>query len=109
MQRGTAPQLNTICGKKLNLTLEQLAEKINVPTAYIGFVERGERSLTLNKLSRLANVLGVSIDYLMSDTVTNLSSKEDVFLSLFSSATEEEQQLIIEMAKLILNHSRKQN
>ncbi len=94
--------------QKLNLTQEQLAEKLNVSTTYIGFVERGERSITLGKLAVLANILGVSVDYLLSDTVvSNRSAKETLWLQLLSSATEEEQELIIEMAKLILNHSHK--
>lgn len=94
--------------KKLNLTQEQLAEKINVSTTYMGFVERGERSITLGKLTVLANVLGVSVDYLLSDTVpSNASSKEVLWLQLLASASEEEQNLIIDMAKLILNHSEK--
>lgn len=94
--------------KKLNLTQEQLAEKIDVSTTYIGFVERGERSITLGKLTCIANVLGVSVDYLLSDTVTTPSSnKEEQWLNLLSSATEDEQELIIDMAKLILNHSEK--
>lgn len=92
---------------KLNLTQEQLAEKINVSTTYIGFIERGERSITLGKLTLLANVLGVSIDYLLSDIVAPLpSSNEKLWVQLLSSATEEDQQLIIDMAKLILNHSK---
>ena len=36
--------------QKLHLTQAQLAEKLNVSTTYIGYVERGERSLTLEKL-----------------------------------------------------------
>lgn len=95
--------------KKLQLTQAQLAEKLNVSTTYIGFVERGERSLTLSKLSLLADILGTSIDYLLSDTINpSLSSNEKILLSLLSSATEEEQKLIIEMTKVILNHSKKQ-
>lgn len=33
---------------KLNLTQERLAEDVNLSTAYIGQIERGERSLTLD-------------------------------------------------------------
>lgn len=93
--------------QKLHLTQEQLAEKINVSTTYIGFIERGERSITLGKLVLLANVLGVSVDYLLSDTIAPSSSNEKLWVQLLSSATEEEQKLIIDMAKLILNHSKK--
>lgn len=94
--------------QKLHLTQEQLAEKLNVSTTYIGFIERGERSITLGKLTLLANILGVSVDYLLSDTLTpSPSSNEKLWLELLSSATEEEQKLILDMAKLILNHSKK--
>lgn len=94
--------------QKLHLTQEQLAEKLNVSTTYIGFIERGERSITLGKLTLLANILGVSLDYLLSDTITpSPSSNEKLWLELLSSATEEQQKLIIDMAKLILNHSKK--
>ena len=44
---------------KRNLTQEQLAEAVGVSTTYIGFVERGERTVTLEKLIDIANVLHV--------------------------------------------------
>jgi transcriptional regulator with XRE-family HTH domain len=37
----------------------------------MGAIERGERSLTLNTLVRLVNRLGVSVDYMLSDSVTD--------------------------------------
>ena len=49
---------------KLNLTQERLSEDVNLSTAYIGQIERGERSLTLENLAAVANCLGVTIDYL---------------------------------------------
>ena len=94
--------------KKLNLTQEQLAEKMDVSATYIGFVERGERTITLGKLTCLANVLGVSVDYLLADTVAvPTSNKEELILSLFASATEDQQELIINISKLILNQDEK--
>lgn len=94
--------------KRRNLTQEQLAEKLDVTTTYIGFVERGERCITLDKLTTLANILGVSVDYLLMDSVTATSSNnEKLLLQLLASATEDEQNLIIDIAKLILNHSYK--
>lgn len=91
--------------KKLNLTQEQLAELINVSTTYIGLVERGERSLTLSKLVQVANSLGVSVDYLLTDSISeNTSSQEKLLLQLFASATDEEKKLILEMAKLIIKN-----
>ena len=42
---------------KLNLTQEKLAEDVNLSTAYIGQIERGERSLTLDNLIAVVNRL----------------------------------------------------
>lgn len=91
--------------KKSNLTQEQLAELINVSATYVGLIERGERSLTLDKLINIANVLGISVDYLLSDSITaDDSAREKLLLQLFSSANSNQKNLILEMTKLILNH-----
>lgn len=91
---------------KQNYTQEQLAEKINVSTTYIGYIERGERTLTLAKLVDISNILHVSVDYLLTDSIPSSSSaNEKLWLQLLASATEEEQSLILEIAKLILKHS----
>ena len=37
----------------------------------MGAIERGERSLILDTLVRLVNRHGVTVDYLLSDSVTN--------------------------------------
>ena len=57
--------------RRLNLTQAQLAEDIDISDTYMGAIERGERSLTLDTLVRLVNRLGVSVDYMLSDSVTD--------------------------------------
>lgn len=54
---------------RLNLTQEHLSEDINISTAYLGQIERGERHITLDKLIPLAERLGVSVDFLLSDYI----------------------------------------
>ncbi|MCI8931054.1 MAG: helix-turn-helix transcriptional regulator [Lachnospiraceae bacterium] len=49
----------------------QLAEDIDISDTYMGAIERGERSLTLDTLVRLVNRLGVTVDYMLSDSVTD--------------------------------------
>jgi len=56
---------------RLNLTQSSLAEDIDISDTYMGAIERGERSLTLDTLVRLVNRLGVTIDYLLSDYVSD--------------------------------------
>lgn len=57
--------------QRLNLTQAQLAEDIDISDTYMGAIERGERSLTLDTLVKLVNRLGVSVDYMLSDSVTD--------------------------------------
>lgn len=56
---------------RLNLTQAQLAENTGISDTYMGAIERGERSLTLDTLVRLVNRLGVTVDYLLSDSAEN--------------------------------------
>ena len=56
---------------KLGLTQAKLAEDIDISDTYMGAIERGERSLTLDTLVRLVNRLGVTIDYLLADSVSD--------------------------------------
>ena len=60
--------------KKLNLTQAQLAEAIDISDTYMGAIERGERSLTLDTLVRLVERLGVTVDYMLSDSVSDSDS-----------------------------------
>lgn len=54
------------CRRKiLKLTQEQLAEKINVSTSFIGHIERGTRKLSVETLCALCDALGVSSDFLL--------------------------------------------
>ncbi len=90
---------------RLNLTQERLSEDIEISTAYLGQIERGERSLTLDKLVKLANRLGVTVDYLLSDSVV---SKDDVeyrlWTQLMDGRTDTQKALAINMVKLMFNH-----
>lgn len=60
--------------RKLGLTQAQLAEAIDISDTYMGSIERGERSLTLDTLVRLVNRLGVTVDYLLADSVPDSDS-----------------------------------
>jgi len=51
----------------IELTQAELAEKVNVTTAYIGQIERGERKFSIETLLNIATVLNVSVDYILSE------------------------------------------
>ena len=90
---------------KLNLTQEKLAEDVKLSTAYIGQIERGERSLTLDNLIAVANRLGVSIDYLLSDSVVPDNDVEyRLWKQLMNGRTATEKALVINMIKLMFGY-----
>ncbi len=61
---------------ELNLTQEQLAEKLELSAVYIGQIERGERKMTIETLVKLANTLNSSIEELLKDsTTTNINAR----------------------------------
>lgn len=51
--------------KVLELTQEELAEKINVCTSFIGHIERGTRKLSVETLYDLCKALDTSADFLL--------------------------------------------
>ena len=63
---------------RLHLTQAQLAEAVDISDTYMGAIERGERSLTLDTLVRLVNRLGVTVDYLLADSVIGVETSTDV-------------------------------
>ena len=51
---------------------EGLADLTNLHRTYIGDVERGERNISLNNMSKVAKALGVSLSKLIGETEKNL-------------------------------------
>jgi transcriptional regulator with XRE-family HTH domain len=89
---------------RLNLTQERLSEDIEISTAYLGQIERGERSLTLDKLVRLANRLGVTVDYLLSDSVSiSADNQTDRILQLLQDKTIEEKEMAFQVLNTIFH------
>ena len=56
--------------KKLNLTQEQLAEKLDVTVAYISEIERNLKLPSMPLFIKLVEALDVSSDYLLRDNVS---------------------------------------
>jgi transcriptional regulator with XRE-family HTH domain len=90
---------------KLKLTQEQLAESIDISNSYIGQIERGERSLTLETLIRLANRLGVTIDYLLQESI---SLEDDNFMNqlkqLMDGRDIKQKRMALDVIKIMFSH-----
>lgn len=90
---------------RIGFTQEQLAEYIDVSTTYIGLIERGERSVTLEKLALLADCFKVPIDSLLHEKLQLADAKEKHLLFLWSLASPDERELILSIIDVIVNRS----
>lgn len=90
---------------RIGLTQEQVAEYIDVSTTYIGFIERGERSVTLEKLALLAQCFHVTIDSLLYEQSSEKSVKsvDEQLFSLWESASLDEKKLILSIGDIVIN------
>ena len=94
---------------RIGLTQEQVAEYIDVSTTYIGFIERGERSVTLEKLALLAQCFHVTIDSLLRERPVQDSamSVDEQLFSLWETASLDEKKLILSIGDVIVKNYRK--
>ena len=90
---------------KLNLTQEQLAEKVDLSTSYIGQIERGERNISLDTLVVLCKSIGVTIDYLLQDSI---NIEEDIVYNqlyqLISNRSINEKVMALDVLKVMFSH-----
>ena len=56
--------------KKKGFTQEALAEKVDITLYYLGEIERGNKTPSLDLFIRLVETLDVSADYLLRDKVS---------------------------------------
>lgn len=58
------------------LSREQLSEMVNISALFLGFIECGQRGMSLDTLCALCRVLNISADYILFGKHENTSSKE---------------------------------
>ena len=91
--------------RKLGLTQAQLAEAVDISDTYMGAIERGERSLTLDTLVRLVNRLGVTVDYLLADSVTDSDTNiMDQFKQIIDNQPMDRKQMAINVLRTIFSY-----
>ena len=90
---------------RLNLTQAQLAEDVDISDTYMGAIERGERNLTLGTLVRLVNRLGVSVDYILADSVSDSDSNIlNQFRQIIDGQPLERKQMAINVLRTLFSY-----
>lgn len=90
--------------KRLNLTQEQLGEMADVTSAYIGQMERNERTPSLKRLKKVAKQLDVSVEYLVVGTKSSAEINEDLKKEL-DGINEQQKQLITEVIRIVKKYT----
>ena len=95
---------------KAHLTQEQLAEKVDVATSTIAHAERGSSKPSLPLLIKLSNVLGISIEQLICDSLPIAENYlEKDIAELLSDCSLEEKQIIKDIITVTKETLRKHN
>ena len=84
---------------ELNLTQEKLAEKTDLTETHIGAIERATSKCSIETLVKLAEVLGLNVDYLLFGTTAN--NIDYTFAKIMKELPKEKQTLFIELCQAI--------
>jgi len=96
--------------RSLGLTQEELAEEVGMTKAVLGQVERGERSITVERLVLLADRFGVTVDFLLNGYKFNEHTQvmKD-FVGIMRDQPLERKQMAIDVLRTIFSHLNKEN
>lgn len=89
------------------LRQEDLAEKTDLTTNYIGMIERGEKIPSLETFINILNSLGVSADMVFSDVLDNGYTVKDSLLNeKLEKLVPEDRNRIYEVIDTMMKHSK---
>lgn len=89
------------------LRQEDLAEKTDLTTNYIGMIERGEKISSLETFINILNSLGVSADMVLSDVLDNGYKVKDSLLNeKLEKLVPEDRNRIYEVIDTMMKHSK---
>lgn len=87
------------------LRQEDLAEKTDLTTNYIGMIERGEKIPSLETFINILNSLGVSADMVLSDVLDNGYTVKDSLLNeKLEKLVPEDRNRIYEVIDTMMKH-----
>ena len=106
----TTRQLRDKVGKRIkeerearNMSVEELANLLNISTSYLNLIERGERGTVQMRLYRLSQIFGLPIDALFDGKkktgITAVESRRNKLVSITNDMSEKELECLISAAK----------
>ncbi|MBO5021327.1 MAG: helix-turn-helix domain-containing protein [Clostridia bacterium] len=107
-------QLGTI-GKKIakyrllkKFTQEDLAERTNLSSNYIGMIERGEKTPSLETFISILNALEIASDPILDDVLkVGYITKTSILTEKLSKISEEDRRKIYEVVEVLVKNSKR--
>lgn len=97
----------------LRLTIEQLAERVNKSTNYIGQIERCDGKPSLETVVDIANALGTTVDSLLCDSLDAAREDETIqeICTLLRGSDEDDKRFILDIVRryVYYQNKRKEN
>lgn len=90
--------------EKLGLTREQFAEAVDLSALYIGQIERGQRTMSLNTFVRILECLHVDPNVIIYGEQGEQRVDTSGVQALLQKCNEREMKLAEEMLKLVLTY-----
>ncbi len=85
-----------------NLTQENIADRIGINTSHISNIETNKTKVSLTTLVHICNTLGVSVDYILENELTNSScALEREILNEVQKFNKEKKEQILRIAKVL--------
>lgn len=90
------------------LTQEKLSEMCGLSLTYLGVIENGHKKLSVRTLVKIARVLDVSTDYLLSDSLKiSLESTIQEMVPGANNLSKKDLDMVIDVVKTMLSHIQK--
>ncbi|MEW6617819.1 MAG: helix-turn-helix transcriptional regulator [bacterium] len=102
--------INKLVGRRIrklrlehDLTQDELAEQLNLHNSYIGLLERGLRSPSLDTLSKIATFFKIPLASLLVDEgmVKNIEVKSEELFEIIKDKSNQEIEILIKIGRII--------
>lgn len=90
--------------EKIGLTREQFAEAVDLSALYIGQIERGQRTMSLNTFVRILECLHIDPKVIIYGEQGEQQVDTSALQTLLGKCNEREMKLAEEMLKLVLTY-----
>ena len=95
--------------QKRHMQQDVLAEKVGLSPNYIGMIERGEKTLSLESLINILNALNASADEVLCDSLhTGFKVKDTQFTDQLDALSPEKRSMMMDFLEILFKYDHPQ-